>query len=406
MTVPSHTTLIRPTLDWEQVSGRHWDVLVVGAGPAGATVAYELARRGVSVLLVDRASFPRWKVCGCCLNGAALSALAAIGLEDLPQRLGAVPLSQMHLAVGTARASLDLPLGVALSREVFDSGLIHAAIDAGAAFLPETEAELQPEAAAERHALLKHDAHEITVSSRLVIAADGLGGTLLKSHRELAIDIAQGAPIGAGTVFDQAPDFYAPATVYMACSRDVYVGAVRLEDGRLDVAAALQPARLRRSAGLGGLVEQVLTECRFPCPAELAKASWRGTPPLTRFRRRLVDNRLFVLGDAAGYVEPFTGEGMSWAIQAAILAVPYVLDSLQHWSPSHATMWETRYRRFFSQHEQVCVHARNLLKHHLLARAAVRLLRLAPWLASPWLRRVATVDPDVTMLANASERNP
>ena len=52
-----------------------WDAVVVGAGPAGSMAALGLARAGAAVLLVDRATFPRPKVCGCCLNGAALAAL-------------------------------------------------------------------------------------------------------------------------------------------------------------------------------------------------------------------------------------------------------------------------------------------------------------------------------------------
>jgi flavin-dependent dehydrogenase len=57
-----------PTLAPESAAGRLWDVVVVGAGPAGAMAARELARRGAGVLLVDRAQFPRYKVCGGCLN--------------------------------------------------------------------------------------------------------------------------------------------------------------------------------------------------------------------------------------------------------------------------------------------------------------------------------------------------
>ena len=75
----------------EEAAARSWDAVVVGAGPAGSVAARELARRGVSVLLVDKATFPRAKVCGCCLNAAALDTLAKIGLADLPRRCGAVP---------------------------------------------------------------------------------------------------------------------------------------------------------------------------------------------------------------------------------------------------------------------------------------------------------------------------
>ena len=58
-----------------EVAAKLWDVVIIGAGPAGSTLALELTRQGFEVLLVDRASFPRGKVCGGCLNGNALAAL-------------------------------------------------------------------------------------------------------------------------------------------------------------------------------------------------------------------------------------------------------------------------------------------------------------------------------------------
>ncbi len=66
------------------LGSRIWDVVVVGAGPAGTMAAREAARLGCSVLLVDKASWPRPKVCGCCLNETALSVLEEVDLTDLP----------------------------------------------------------------------------------------------------------------------------------------------------------------------------------------------------------------------------------------------------------------------------------------------------------------------------------
>src|SRR5207244_156620 len=80
----------RATLELTEAARRVWDVIVVGAGPAGSLAALQLARRSLAVLLVDQAIFPRWKVCGSCLNLRALSTLAAVGLEDMPLSLGAV----------------------------------------------------------------------------------------------------------------------------------------------------------------------------------------------------------------------------------------------------------------------------------------------------------------------------
>src|SRR5436853_4340221 len=90
---------------------RTWDVAVVGAGPAGALAGRQLARRGLSVLLVDKAAFPRWKVCGCCLNGAALAVLGSVGLGELPKQLNAVRLTQARIAVHGSGALVRLPGG-------------------------------------------------------------------------------------------------------------------------------------------------------------------------------------------------------------------------------------------------------------------------------------------------------
>ena len=71
-----------------------WDALVIGAGPAGSVAARELARRGCRVLLVDKATFPRPKVCGCCVNGAAIRALERLGLGHVLD--GAIAARQHH----------------------------------------------------------------------------------------------------------------------------------------------------------------------------------------------------------------------------------------------------------------------------------------------------------------------
>ena len=75
-----------------------FDALVIGAGPAGSVTARELARRGCRVLLVDKAHFPRAKVCGCCLNGAAAATLERLGLAHVVA--DAVPLNRVTVAAG------------------------------------------------------------------------------------------------------------------------------------------------------------------------------------------------------------------------------------------------------------------------------------------------------------------
>src|SRR5262249_17510298 len=74
-TAKAVTTSPHPTLNLAQVTRESWDVLVIGAGPAGALAARQLALAGARVLLVERKTFPRWKVCGACVNEQALSIL-------------------------------------------------------------------------------------------------------------------------------------------------------------------------------------------------------------------------------------------------------------------------------------------------------------------------------------------
>src|SRR5438552_5484187 len=105
---------IAATLQLEEAGDRSWEVVILGAGPAGALAAHQLARMRKSVLLVDKASFPRWKVCGCCLNAEALAVLRGAGLGQLTTRAGAVPFHQVALASHTSRTVLPLPGGVAL----------------------------------------------------------------------------------------------------------------------------------------------------------------------------------------------------------------------------------------------------------------------------------------------------
>jgi flavin-dependent dehydrogenase len=147
-----------------------------------------------------------------------------------------------------------------------------------------------------------------------------------------------------------------------------------------------------------------LGECGFAIPDGLAEAGWRGTPPLTRSRRRLAHHRLFVVGDSAGYVEPFTGEGVSWAIQAAVLLSSHVLDALERWRDEMPATWEIRYRRFFRIRKRTCVLASALLRHHLLARATVTLLGRAHRLASPWVRTISSLDSEVQAIAERLAR--
>jgi flavin-dependent dehydrogenase len=376
------------TITLDQAARRTWSVLVVGAGPAGATAARELARRGVDVLLVDKATFPRWKVCGCCLNGNALATLERIGLGDLPARHRACRLSNMRLSAHRREAYFPLTGGVSLSRERFDAALVEEATRAGASFLPNTTATLVDQTATTRLVKLSNRAGHVHVGTRVLLAADGLGGTLLARAGENAAPPQPGTRVGAGVVSANAPDFYQSGTLYMTCGDGGYLGLVRLEDGRLDVAAAFDAEWLRRAGGPCVAAIALLAEAKWPAPLDLHTLHWRGTPALTRQARRLAAERVFVLGDAAGYVEPFTGEGMAWALASGVAVVPLVIRAASAWQDELIGEWTMRYRCVVSRRQTACRVAAAVLRHPLLSGAVVAVLARVPALAAPFVRHL------------------
>src|SRR6185295_11001479 len=105
-----------------------WQVVVIGAGPAGAVCAFRLAREGKKVLLVDRAIFPRSKVCGSCISARTLEHLRTAGLASIidehMKSLQAPVISQINLCTASGAVPLPLPQGRALSRASLDLAII------------------------------------------------------------------------------------------------------------------------------------------------------------------------------------------------------------------------------------------------------------------------------------------
>lgn len=368
-----------------------WDALVIGAGPAGSLTARQVALLGRRVLLVDRAQFPRAKVCGCCLNPAGLRVLHEVGLGDLTSEQGAVPLEAIDLRCGSVGARLPIA-GVALSRERFDAALLDAAQRAGVTFLPGTTASLGNLTPEFREIHLRE--LDQTLQARAVVVADGLGSPTL-SRQGQPSPPAQHARIGAGVILPEHPAF-AAGTIFMACGRTGYLGGVRLEDGRLDLACALDADAVAQAHGIGPVTADLLTQAGWPVPPGLVEAAWKGTPRLTRSPGRLGDERLFAVGDAAGYVEPFTGEGMSWALAGAQALAPLVATACQKWEPALLTRWEAEHRRLVQSRQSLCRWLAWTLRRPWLLSGLLHLLRRWPGLARPVLRSLHPVPQEVT----------
>jgi len=370
---------------------RLWDVVVVGAGPAGAMVALELGRRGCAVLLLERQSFPRWKVCGACMNGAAQGVLAHAGLGGLVARAGAPRLTELRMTGWRRSASVALHSSVALSREALDYALVQAAVEEGVVFAHGASAELGPVRDGGRTLTVRSEEGGRSVRARVVVAAAGLHGLRASAVAGPApvATAGAGSRVGVGAVLEGGGSGYGPGTVHMVVGPAGYVGLVRQEDGRLNVAAAFDTEWVRRNGSPERAVRAHLESAGMPRLPDGIHRGWRGTPPLTRRLSSLAGERLFLVGDAAGYVEPFTGEGMAWALWGALALAPLVHAGVARWDPSLVRRWSQVHHRRIRRGQRVCSMVAWGLRRPLVAQMALRALGTVPSLASPLVKHTS-----------------
>lgn len=360
------------------------DVVVVGAGLAGLTAATWAARAGLRVTLVERTRFPRFKVCGGCLNPRSLGVLDRLEATPILNDLGAASIDRINVRSGTKAAVLTLPAGRGVTRAALDTELLTLAANAGVDVRLETEARVDPcESPAEnRTVVLRDETGEQSLSARWVIAADGLAGSSRARSQETPTSIRVGSRVGVGCTMDAEAFDFEDGLVEMLVGPTGYVGVAAAEQGRLSVAAAIDAVALKESGSPAAAIQQIVSACGVTWPEGGLLADWKGTPPLTRESPRPVAWRLTVVGDAAGYVEPFTGEGMAWAL-AGGEAVGQRVATWLDIPACGQSEWPLMRQKIISKRQRVCRTVSWLLKRPRLTGALLSTLSVAPWLATP-----------------------
>ncbi|QDU55705.1 NAD(P)/FAD-dependent oxidoreductase [Aeoliella mucimassa] len=379
----------------QQTSRELWDAVVIGAGPAGAISSYLLAKSGVRTLLVEAKAFPRGKVCGGCLNARGIAALESISLGETLKECQPTVVDCLKIVHRNRSAELSLPAGLSVSRETLDAALVEASIAAGVTFMPETSCRVLSDLDNDLRVLRlsSHTGETTQVSARVVLACDGLGHPSLVNLPEVASTVAAGSRIGLGAIVEdsEASQAFATNTIYMAVAEQGYVGLAHAERGRVSIASAVDPKALAAADSPASLLRQMLRSAGLDYPTIDDSLPLRGTPPITQQAGQVASHRLFLLGDAAGYVEPFTGEGMAAAIEGAMSVAPLANQAVANWNEHLAAAWQETYHRTIRSRQQACKAIAWLVRHPRLLQWSIGCLSYQPFVGNKVARWVGSM---------------
>ena len=355
-----------------------FDVAIVGGGPAGSSCAAFCAMAGLQALILEREKFPREKVCGDCLNPSCWPVLERLHLTERVRDLPHSKLSSVEfVSINGCGVTVDLPSGadgeISVKRSLFDDLLLNRARELGANVHEKTTVT----------ALSRNNHWNIETASgdffqaRILIGADGRNSTVAHLCNLLPRPARERVALQAHIPLPR--DF--GNRIVLQFLHEGYSGQASVNETQLNLCLVGTPptiSKLRRWA-----------ERQFQLPAD---QGWRTITPLTRSPVPSAHENLFFIGDAARVVEPFTGEGIYYALRSGEFAAKAVAEILRGDDRNSAL------REFGRAHAQMY---RGRLWINRLARASV----LRPQLGSLFVH-AARLNPSILKLLTGKIVSP
>ncbi len=345
-----------------------YDVIIVGAGPAGSSAASHLAKQGVDVLLLDKCPFPREKTCGDGLSPRSLHLLGEMDLLDEAVRLGRrcdtvrLMAPAGHTAtIAYAQGGDKISYGLFLPRLILDELLLQHALACGAQFeSPIRVTDIQTSKTGVE-VISEYQRRSISFQAQMVIIAIGANSGLL-----VRMGLLRKTPrmaLCAQAYFEGVTDVmeYAQWSFHGAFAPG-YGWVFPLSESSVNVGAGFLPSKRGKHQMLRTAREAFETFIRTPQLQYLLTGAHqsgpvRGFPIRCDFARaRTFGERVMLVGEAAGLVHPLTGEGISYALESGKLAAEHLVKMLETGDLSRKRLqgydWQLRlrYHAFFTMY--------------------------------------------------------
>lgn len=342
-----------------------YDVVVLGGGPSGSVMAWALARQGIRVLLLERARFPREKVCGDFIEPRGLRILDGLGCLASLEEAAPLPITSVAMLLQSQcayqgripfygqRRGLP-PHGYIIPRDVLDHQILQCAIEAGAIVQDESAVKSVVSTQAGVELKIQHGSRHLTYRTNLVVGADGVNSIVAKSAGLLEYDpryiaVSQRAYAeGLTNTAGEAAFFF---------DQDLFPGygwMFPMAGGKVNIGVGiLSEARDRYQINLPQLFRGFVVKLRRSHPhCTDLRVSSRPIGGIVKTYGGAGQNyfdRGILIGDAGCFVDPMTGEGITPAMESALIGSSVVTASLDQgkFDATFLSSYEQAFRRYF-----------------------------------------------------------